>query len=135
MRPVILGVMLMATAVQAVEVTDLFLGRIAWVESRCNPSAINFSSNAYGMYQIRALYLQDANMLLGTAYTLNDMLDPVKAEKVVRAYLGHWGAKFAKRNGRQPTEEELARIHNGGPRGAERDCTLAYAGLYREAPI
>jgi len=117
-----------------VTVSKDFLARIAYVESKGNPSAFNRGSGAYGMYQIRMPYLSDANEAMGTDYTLDDMFDAEKAEQVVRAYLMKWGSKFAERHGRLPTDEELARIHNGGPRGAERQSTLKYAALFRDAP-
>ena len=114
-------------------VTREFLDRIAIVESGGDPSAFNASTGAYGLYQIRIPYLSDANKVLGTDYTLEDMFDREKAERVVKAYLGRWGAKFQERHGRPPTDEELARIHNGGPRGAERSSTLRYAERFRNA--
>ena len=61
------------------------------------------------------------------------MHDPAKAAAVVRAYLLRYGAAFERRAGREATDEDLARIHNGGPRGAERDATLGYAARFREA--
>ena len=122
------------TAWGEIEVSRSLLDKIAYVESRGDPSAFNSGSGAYGMYQIRMPYLSDANEAMGTDYTLDDMLDPEKAELVVRAYLTKWGSKFAERHGRLPTDEELARMHNGGPRGAERQSTLKYAELFRDAP-
>lgn len=129
----LLSVMIGGLAVADVTVSEDFLSRIAYVESRGNPAAFNRGSGAFGLYQIRMPYLSDANSVLGTDYTLEDMLDPEKAAQVVRAYLGKWGAKFEERHGRPPTDEELARIHNGGPRGAERQSTLNYAKLYNAA--
>lgn len=123
------------TAYGEIEVSRSLLDKIAYVESRGDQSAFNKGSGAYGMYQIRMPYLSDANEAMGTDYTLDDMFDAEKAEQVVRAYLTKWGSKFAERNGRLPTDEELARIHNGGPRGAERHSTLKYAELFRNAKV
>ena len=136
MRTVIgalLSVMIGGLAMADVTVSEDFLARIAYVESRGDPAAFNRGSGAFGLYQIRMPYLSDANSVLGTDYTLDDMFDPEKAAQVVRAYLGKWGSKFEERHGRPPTDEELARIHNGGPRGAERKSTLKYAALYNAA--
>ena len=107
-----------------------FLDRLAMVESGGDDAATNAAEGAVGRYQIRPAYLADANEAAGTSYTLAEMREPGKAEAVVRAYLGRYGAAFAARAGRAPTEEELARIHNGGPRGAERAATLAYAAAF-----
>ena len=104
-----------------------FLWALAGVESGHNDAAYNPAEGAVGRFQIRACYLADANEALGTAYTLQQMSDPRIAMEVVRAYLTRWGAAYERRTGHPATAEVLARIHNGGPRGAEKDCTLAYA--------
>ena len=129
----LLSVMIGGLAMADVTVSEDFLSRIAYVESRGDTTAFNRGSCAFGLYQIRMPYLSDANSVLGTDYTLDDMFDPEKAAQVVRAYLGKWGSKFEERHGRPPTDVELARIHNGGPRGAERKSTLKYAELYNAA--
>lgn len=107
-----------------------FLDRLAMVESGGDDAATNAAEGAVGRYQIRPAYLADAIEAAGTSYTLAEMREPGKAEAVVRAYLGRYGRAFAARAGRAPTAEELARIHNGGPRGAERAATLAYAAAF-----
>lgn len=107
-----------------------FLNRLAMVESGGDDAATNAAEGAVGRYQIRTAYLADANEAAGTSYALAEMHDPEKAETIVRAYLGRYGRAFAARAGRAPTAEELARIHNGGPRGAESPRTLAYAAAF-----
>ena len=107
-----------------------FLDRLALVESGGDDAATNAAEGAVGRYQIRPAYLADANEAAGTSYTLAEMREPGKAEAVVRAYLARYGCAFAARAGRAPTAEDLARIHNGGPRGAERAATLAYAAAF-----
>ena len=107
-----------------------FLDRLAALESGGDDAAVNAAEGAVGRYQIRPAYLADANEAAGTSYTLAEMREPGKAEAVVRAYLGRYGRAFAARAGREPTAEELARIHNGGPRGAESPRTLAYAAAF-----
>lgn len=107
-----------------------FLDRLAMVESGGEDAAVNAAEDAHGRWQVRAGYLADGNAEAGTSYALDEMHDPAKAETIVRAYLSRYGRAFAARAGRAPTEEELARIHNGGPRGAERTATLAYARAF-----
>lgn len=107
-----------------------FLDRLAMVESGGDDAATNAAEGAVGRYQIRPAYLADANEAAGTSYSIEEMREPGKAEAVVRAYLGRYGRAFAARAGREPTAEELARIHNGGPRGAERAATLAYGAAF-----
>lgn len=134
MKAILIGVLCtMSIYTIAATVSEDFLARLAAVESGANDAAINFAEGAYGRYQVREPYLADANAALGTSYTLAEMHDPRKAAAVVRAYLLRYGAAFERRVGREATDEDLARIHNGGPRGAERDATLGYAERFREA--
>lgn len=107
-----------------------FLDRLAMVESGGDDAATNAAEGAHGRWQVRAGYLADGNAEAGTSYALAEMHDPQKAETIVRAYLSRYGRAFAARAGRAPTAEELARIHNGGPRGAESPRTLAYARAF-----
>ena len=107
-----------------------FLDRLAAIESGGDDAAVNAAEDAHGRWQVRAGYLADGNAEAGTSYALDEMHDPQKAETIVRAYLGRYGRAFAARAGRAPTAEELARIHNGGPRGAESPRTLAYAAAF-----
>lgn len=109
------------------EIDQTFLDALAAVETNGNDAAINFAEDAHGRYQIRAGYLADGNAALGTRYTLAEMHDPQKAERVVRAYLSRYGRAFERRTGHEATAADLARIHNGGPRGAERYDTVGYS--------
>lgn len=110
----------------AAELTPRFLDRLAMVESGMNDAAVNEAEGAHGRYQIRQCYLDDANEKLGTSYTLQDMHDPEKAAKVVIAYLTRYGDSYERRTGHPASDEVLARIHNGGPRGAEKAATIPY---------
>lgn len=114
----------------AASVDDAFLARLSAVESGGNDAAYNAAEDAHGRYQIRQCYLDDANFLLGTSYSLQDMHDPAKAAEVVRAYLLRYGQSYEHRTGLPATPDVLARIHNGGPRGAERASTLGYASRF-----
>lgn len=115
------------------EIDQTFLAALAAVESGGDDAAINFADDAHGRYQITALYLADANAALGTRYTLAEMHDPDKAARIVTAYLTRYGRAFERRTGREATAADLARIHNGGPRGAEREATLGYAERFHRA--
>ena len=103
-----------------------FLDAIAAVETNTDDSAVNTREDAHGRFQIRAAYLADANRILGTSYTLADMHDQAKAERVVLAYLRHYGTERG-----VTSLYDLARIHNGGPRGAEREATADYGARFR----
>lgn len=97
---------------------QLFLLAIACVESSGNPYAFNEKEGAIGLYQIRAAYAQDAG------FCHQDAWCPFRSEIIIAAYM----RKYATRDrlGREPTIEDLARIHNGGPNGFKRASTDAY---------
>ena len=116
-----------ATENARMEIDQTFLDALAAVETNGNDAAINFAEDAHGRYQIRAAYLADANRFLGSSYTLADMHDQAKAERVVRAYLTRYGAAWERRTGLTATDEVLARLHNGGPRGPDKSATRDYA--------
>jgi hypothetical protein len=109
------------------EIDQTFLDALAAVETNGNDAAINFAEDAHGRYQIRAGYLADGNAALGTRYTLAEMHDPDKAARIVCAYLTRYGRAFERRTGHEATAADLARIHNGGPLGAERYATVGYS--------
>lgn len=105
-----------------------FLAALAAVESGGDDAAVNEREDAHGRYQIRAAALADANRILCTDYTLADCHDPAVAARIVRAYLGHYGAALS-----APTPTALARIWNGGPNGYKRDATRGYAERFHRA--
>ena len=129
-----LTITLIAMSLQSIAttITPEFLDRLALVESNRNDAAINEAENAHGRYQIRQCYLDDANESLGTAYDLGDCHNPEIAARVVRAYLLRYGSAMERATGREATEEDLARIHNGGPRGWAKDSTADYGRRFSE---
>ena len=76
---------------------------------------------AIGPFQIHEAYLQDS----GRPYQHREMQDPHKAIDVIDAYMRRYATPERKPDG-MTWEEFVARIHNGGPRGHERDSTLGY---------
>ncbi len=103
---------------------DKLLDAIATVESRNDPTAVGDGGRAAGVYQIHRSYWADATRILGVAWDYREAQDPHKARQVVRAYLCHYGS------GR--TLLDMARIHNGGPRGYRKAATVAYARKIRQ---
>jgi soluble lytic murein transglycosylase-like protein len=86
---------------------DDFLNALAKVESSNNPKAINKKENALGVYQIRAAYYKDSNVL-GKHI---DVYNPIVAKKVVLSYFNRYEPKAVLNN----DFETLARLHNAGP--------------------
>jgi hypothetical protein len=73
-----------------------------------------------GRYQIQKAYWQDAvkyDKTIGGVYT--DVKKKDYAEKVIRAYMNHYLKAGA-------SDEQIARTHNGGPKGANNPNTLRY---------
>jgi hypothetical protein len=106
-------------AARDAEELELLLDAIAEVESNGNPNAVGDDGKALGMYQIHRAYWKDGTRLLDVAWEYAHAKDPHKARTVVRAYLLHYG--------RGKSLLDMARIHNGGPRGHRKKATLRYA--------
>jgi len=113
----------LAKAVFGAELTTEQQEAIEQVESKGNPRAHNKDEDARGIIQIRAIYVADANRILGEErYVHDDAFDPAKAWEmfgvVTSYYIRHYGYP--------DTFETRARIHNGGGKGPQRKSTLKY---------
>lgn len=91
-----------------------------------NPSeAIGDGGKALGPYQIHRIYWLDAvefDKSIGGKYT--DVKNKDYAEKVILAYWKRYATK--RRIGREVSDEDRARIHNGGPNGFKKKATIPY---------
>ena len=79
---------------------------------------------AVGPLQVHAGAVADVNRAFRTRFTHADMGDRVKAAQVFDCYL--WLYATPKRIGRPVTNEDRARIWNGGPQGWRRKATGGY---------
>jgi hypothetical protein len=106
---------------EVVDPNDLerLLDAIARLESRCDPHAVGDGGRALGAYQVHRGYWEDGTELLGVDWPYRDATDSEKARRVVKAYLLHYG--------KGKSLLEMARIHNGAPRGYRKKATLGYA--------
>lgn len=112
-----------ASAVTDKELNDV-LTAIRTVESNNNPSAVGDNGNAIGVYQIWKSYWKDARQTSSIGGVYNDCFTPDYADRVVRAYMKRYATE--KRLGREVTQEDIARIHNGGPNGYKKNATVKY---------
>lgn len=100
---------------------DTFLDAIEKVESRGNPNAVGDNGDSIGAYQIQKAYWQDAvenhPELKARGYAA--VKDRAYARMIIRAYMERYAPKGA-------TWEDLARIHNGGPKGYRKKATVKY---------
>ena len=107
---------------------------IIQVESGGNLYAIgdlNLKNKAYGCLQIRKPYIDDVNKKLGTNYKAEDCLG--KKELSLTIYREYMKIYATKENiGREPTSEDIARIHNGGPSGWKNKYTVVYWSKVRK---
>lgn len=94
------------------------------VESGGQPNegrdAVGDNGKALGPYQLHYIYWKDAtdfDKSIGGKY--EDVKDKAYAEKVIKAYWKKYAPKDA-------TDEDLARIHNGGPKGNKKTATDGY---------
>jgi len=117
-------ILLLPQTVNAGEVSDATLDKIipalVRVESKGDPKAVGDGGRAIGILQIHRCYWEDAaefDKSLGGKY--EDCFNPDYARRVVRAYLRRYGTSDS-------TLEQLARIHNGGPKGHKKSATLKY---------
>ena len=106
--------------------TVRLLAAIKQVESGGDCAAVgdwdsgSHTFKAIGYYQIHFVYWVDAveyDQTIGGCY--NDCFNEAYAERVVRAYMKRYAPKNA-------TMKDMARIHNGGPRGHKKWATLLY---------
>lgn len=85
----------------------------------------NLKDHAYGCLQIRQCVVADYDRWNNTDYQAKDMLgNRMLSIKVCKDYIDHYASE--KRIGRTPTEEDMARIWNGGPSGWKKKQTLSY---------
>ncbi|XP_033116749.1 lysozyme-like [Anneissia japonica] len=103
---------------------------ICIVESNCqmpNPvCSMDVGSLSCGPYQIKEAYWIDARLkggsLDGSWKNCTKTFDC--SERAVQGYMARYA--ISSRLGHQPTCEDFARIHNGGPNGFKNPNTLGY---------
>lgn len=91
------------------------LDAIKQVESGGNAHAIGDGGASIGAYQIGRAYFKDAvefNKSL-RKYKYSDVVKDHVARLIIRAYWNRYCTE--KRLGHKPTDEDRARLHNGGP--------------------
>lgn len=100
-----------------------FLDAVAQVESASCDTVVGDGGKAIGRMQIWKVYWQDAMAKcpkIGGEY--QNCTQKVYAERIVTAYL----LRYAKSAVESKDWQTLARIHNGGPKGATKAATRKY---------
>ena len=103
---------------------ELFLAALALKESGGDPNAVCPDGCCVGLYQITEIYVDDINRIgfYGLNFTYDDRLDPLRAETMVVFYVLHYVINRLA----DYDWSTLARVHHGGPNGAEKEYTKGF---------
>ena len=96
----------------------LLLSALIQIESNGNDQAKG-RHGELGALQIKPILVRDVNRIMGTHYTHAQVTNRATATFIANAYLSHYGKNLS--------DESLARLWQGGPRGAKKSSTRAYA--------
>ena len=96
----------------------LLLSALIQIESGGNDQAKG-RHGELGALQIKPIMVRDVNRIMGTHYTHSQVTNRATATFIANAYLSHYG--------RNLSDDSLARLWHGGPRGAKKSSTRAYA--------
>ena len=105
----------------------LFLAVLALTESDGNINAVgdtNLQNRAYGVMQIRQIYLDDVNRIAGSNFTLKQVRQRRGLSRwCVVIYIKHYGRRYTRLTGLPLTMKVAANLHNGGPNGWQKSST------------
>jgi hypothetical protein len=95
----------------------LLLSALIQVESHGNDHARG-KHGELGALQIKSIMVRDVNRIMGTHYAHDQVTNRAVATFIANAYFAHYG--------RNLSDESLARIWQGGPKGPKRSSSRAY---------
>ena len=95
----------------------LLLSALIQIESAGNDLARG-KHGELGALQIKPIMVRDANRLMGTSYTHQQVTNRTISIFIANAYLSHYG--------RNLSDESLARLWQGGPKALKRSSSRAY---------
>lgn len=95
----------------------LLLSALIQIESGGNDHARG-RHGELGALQIKPILVRDVNRIMGTHYVHSQVTNRATATFIANAYLSHYG--------RNLSDESLARIWQGGPKGLRKASTRAY---------
>ena len=95
----------------------LLLSALIQIESGGNDQ-VRGRHGELGALQIKSIMVRDINRIMGTSYTHQQVTNRATATFIANAYLSHYG--------RNLSDESLARLWQGGPKGLRRSFTRAY---------
>ena len=95
----------------------LLLSALIQIESDGNDLARG-RHGELGALQIKPIMVRDVNRIMGTHYVHAQVTNRTIAIFIAKSYFAHYG--------RNLSDESLARLWQGGPRGAKKSSTRAY---------
>lgn len=105
---------------------------IKHVESNHRVAVVGDGGRAYGIVQIHKICVKDINRIYGTSYTHQQAFDEETAKEMFMLYIRAGIKLYKKRFNKPPTEEEIARMWNGGIySGYHRESTVDYYKRYK----
>ena len=123
-KVLIFAVLILFAATAYAAIDSKCLDCICKIESGCRPLACawDVNSNSCGYFQLKEVYWIDCGKPGGslTACAQNKAC----SEGCVKAYMERYASRCT--NGRTPTCQDYARIHNGGPTGCQKSATAGY---------
>lgn len=114
----------LAKSTEIIQISDKFFKILGQIESNNNDYAIGDSGKALGRYQIWRIYFKDAQNFDKSLQNIEykQVTNEIVARRVVMAYLN----KYCLNSVKSGNYEVMARIHNGGPDGQNKQNTLKY---------
>ena len=95
----------------------LLLSALIQIESGGNDHAKG-RHGELGALQIRPIMVRDVNRIMGTSYAHAQVTNRAISTFIAESYFAHYGKNLS--------DESLARIWQGGPKGLRRSFTRAY---------
>lgn len=95
----------------------LLLSALIQIESNGNDLAKG-RHGELGALQIKPILVRDVNRIMGTSYAHQQVTNRATAIFIANAYLSHYGKNLS--------DESLARLWQGGPKGLRKSSTRAY---------
>jgi len=95
----------------------LLLSALIQIESGGNDHAKG-RHGELGALQIKPILVRDVNRIMGTHYAHNQMTNRAVSTFIATAYLSHYGKNLS--------DESLARLWQGGPKGHRKTSPRAY---------
>lgn len=105
---------------------------VEMLESQNDTDAVGDQGRAFGILQIHKICVDDVNRVYDTAYTHEEMFDPVCAREVYKLYIEYGIKLYESKFKEPPNEQQIVRMWNGGIyRGYKMQATIKYWKRYQ----